>query len=337
MALFVDIKYVNLVSPRLERFTHREQYVWNFRCPICGDSRKNKSKARGYFLRKKFGIYYMCHNCSASMSLGNFLKHMDNSLYKQYRMDTYKEQNHANVPRPDLPMIPKPTIKTPVVKSLPLESISELDDDNIARQYVMSRKIPKKFWHDLYYAENFRDFADKFFVGHDKKILDEPRLVIPFYNQEGILQGIQGRVLMEAKVRYITMKVCGDASKLFGLDRVDLTKQILVVEGPIDSLFLPNCIATMDSSLIGVKKSLGERDYLFVPDNEPRNPEIIREIKKIVKAGNKVCIWPESVKEKDINDMIKSGLTEKQITNIIEENTVEGLAAELKFQQWSKT
>lgn len=260
---------------------------------------------------------------------------MDNSLYKQYKMDTYKEQTHANVPKPDTPVITKPKIKTPS-KTIPLESIAELSDDNIARQYVMSRKIPEKFWYDIYYAENFRDFADKFFVGHDKKVFDEPRLVIPFYNQEGILQGVQGRVLVESKVRYITMKVCDDASKLYGLDRVDLDKEIYVVEGPLDSLFLPNCIATMDSSLIGVKKSLGERDYLFVPDNEPRNKEIVREIGKIVKAGNKVCIWPEEVKDKDINDMIISGMTEKQILDVIKNNTVEGLAAQMKLQQWSK-
>ena len=90
MSAFIDGKYVNLISHRLLRFKKKSEYLWNFRCPICGDSKKSQSKARGYVYRKKNDLFYRCHNCGVGNTLGNFIKEIDPTLYKQYVIERYK-------------------------------------------------------------------------------------------------------------------------------------------------------------------------------------------------------------------------------------------------------
>ena len=90
----VDSKYVGLVSSRLLKFKRVKPNLYNFRCPICGDSKKQKSKARGYIYAIKQNVNFRCHNCGASMSLNNFLKQIDPVLQKQYSMEKFKE-GHA--------------------------------------------------------------------------------------------------------------------------------------------------------------------------------------------------------------------------------------------------
>ena len=61
----VDSKFIGLVSSRLQKFKKIKTDLYNFRCPICGDSQKNKSKTRGYLYSVKEDVNFMCHNCGA--------------------------------------------------------------------------------------------------------------------------------------------------------------------------------------------------------------------------------------------------------------------------------
>ena len=90
----IDSKYIGLVSSRLEKFKRVKADLYNFRCPICGDSKKHKNKARGYFYQVKTNTNFKCHNCGASSSLNNFLKQIDTTLHKQYVLEKFKE-GHA--------------------------------------------------------------------------------------------------------------------------------------------------------------------------------------------------------------------------------------------------
>ena len=90
----VDSKYIGLVSSRLLKFKRVKPNLYNFRCPICGDSQKQKNKARGYIYGIKQNVNFRCHNCGASMSFNNFLKQIDTVLQKQYVMEKFKE-GHA--------------------------------------------------------------------------------------------------------------------------------------------------------------------------------------------------------------------------------------------------
>jgi hypothetical protein len=189
-------------------------------------------------------------------------------------------------------------------------------------------------WERLYYTDDFLSFCDELFPEHGKKLpRGDERLVIPFWDGKKILQGVQGRTLSNSEIRYITIRAREDMTKVFGLDLIDFTKPINVVEGPIDSMFLKNSLATMDSALYRVIETIGDHDYVFIYDNEPRNKDLLKTLRKTINMGRKVVIWPSSIKEKDINDMVLAGHT---IHKIIEERTFQGPRAMLEFETWSK-
>lgn len=330
MSLFVDRKFVSLISVKLERFTQKNDYLWNFRCPICGDSKKNKLKTRGYFYKKKSNLSFMCHNCHSSMSFGNFLKTMDKLLYKEYQLERYREENNNDVKQPDFSLAKKrPEFKNITID---LPTIQSLNDDHIAKKYCTNRKIPNL--DELYYAEDFGKFVCVTFGSSDKKFPEnDQRIVIPFYNEKNILLGVQGRAIFNSKVRYITQKISESNPKVFGLNKVDFTKPIYVVEGPIDSMFLKNSIASMDAALYNIVNLIGKHDFVFVYDNEKRNRNILNCMKKTIELGQKICIWPSNIKEKDVNDMILAGYN---VQEIVDKNTFSDARAMLELEMWRK-
>jgi alkyl sulfatase BDS1-like metallo-beta-lactamase superfamily hydrolase len=74
-------------------------------------------------------------------------------------------------------------------------------------------------------------------------------------------------------------------------------------------------------------------DYIYVFDNEPRNREIVNRISKTIDRGDKVIIWPTSIQQKDINDMVLAGLN---VMDVLKSNTYTGLEAKIKFNNWKK-
>ena len=74
MSVVVDRKYLLLISPKLKLFSQRKTDLYNFRCPICGDSQKDKNKCRGYVFKRKDDYFFRCHNCGASHNFYNFLE-----------------------------------------------------------------------------------------------------------------------------------------------------------------------------------------------------------------------------------------------------------------------
>jgi hypothetical protein len=333
MSLYIDKKFVSLVSPKLERFKQKSEFLYNCKCPICGDSHKNKLKARGYFYRRKSDMFFMCHNCGTSLSLGNFLKNVDKVLYREYQLERYKNETSGNVPKPDFSAAMKkpvfnikPKINLPTIKSLP--------EDHVAKQYIRNRKIPMET--ELYYAQDFKSFVLELIPDYEKTLYTESRIIIPFYDQDKKLLGFQGRAVGESKIKYITVKMDEDFQKIYGLDRVDLSKRICVVEGPIDSLFLHNAIATMDASLYNITLLLGNYDYVFIHDNEPRNSAIVKQMAKTISHNKNIFIWPQDVVAKDVNDWIMSGATPSEIQSIIDRNTFNDLRAKLEFERWRK-
>jgi transcription elongation factor Elf1 len=335
MSLYIDKKYVSLLSPKLERFARKSDNLYNFRCPICGDSSKNKLKARGYIYRQKNNLFFSCHNCGASHTFGTFLKLTDRSLYSSYQLECYSDAGSSNTKKPDFSFAKTKTVFEKKVK-INLPSIEELPNNHAAKGYVKDRKIPEKYFSKLYYAENFHDFVKEMLPSYEKKLYDEPRLVIPFFDEDNNLLGFQGRDLLKSKIKYITIKLSDDNKKVFGLDHVDKAKRIYVVEGPIDSLFLDNSLATMDASLLSIIASVGSFDYVFVYDNEPRNKDILKHMQKTIELGKNIVIWPKHVVHKDINEMAKAGYSSSLIQSIIDSNTFTNHQAMLEFATWKK-
>ena len=337
MSVYIDKKYVSLLAPKLSQFKQRGEFLWNFRCPVCGDSQKNKIKTRGYIYKKKERFGFMCHNCSTTMSLPKFIRYVDPSLYNEYQLESFVRSNTSNnVNVADF--VTKPTFNIPSARRSILltdaQSINGLNPYHQARKYLEDRKVPLD---NLYYTEDFAKFVKDLFPDNTKQLYKEERIVIPFYDKQGNLLGVQGRAIGQSKIKYITIKTDENTPKIFGWNGLDTSKTVYVVEGPIDSLFLDNCVATMDAALYTAPSVIGlDLDYTFVYDNEPRNKQIVTNMRKTIELGRKLCIWPDTIQQKDINEMVLAGMHPSEIQHIIDSNTHEGLIATMKMNQWSR-
>jgi hypothetical protein len=336
MSMWIDQKFIGALSPKLDKFARKGDYLYNFRCPICGDSQTNRNKARGYVFAGKGGLYYKCHNCAASMSLGNLIKQVDPALYKEYSLDRYKSGETGRKAHKDHGFVFKPVTfgsnKTDNFKGV-LTKLSDLSDNHEAIQYVKSRKIPQDKLNSLYYVDNVSKLKILAPEYEEKLVTDEPRIVLPFYDKEGELVGLSCRGIRGEKQRYLVIKLKDDLPFIFNLNNIDDDQKVFVTEGPIDSLFLPNAVAVGNSNLKYALDKI-DCDMVLVYDNEPRNKEIVREMKTAIDANATVCIWPKDVKEKDINDMILAGKTQDEILITINKNTFSGPQALLEFNNW---
>ena len=318
----IDSKYIGLVSARLQKFKRVKAGLYNFRCPICGDSQRYKNKARGYLYEMKSNTNFKCHNCGASMSLSNFLKKVDTTLQKKYAIEKFKEGFTGKsfpVNEPEF-VFTEPAFKTSII--LPL--CSEVE---VGRTYLEKRGLDAS---KFYFAEKFKTFANSYKETFASTASEESRIVIPlFYNRN--LIGFQGRCIGPNKVKYITVMLDDKAPKIYGFDTIDKKLPVYVVEGPFDSSLLNNSVALCGAD--GDIRCLEGSDLVFVYDNEPRNREIVNRIGKCIDRGEKVVIWPSGIEEKDINDMVLSG---HDVMSMIKLNTYSGLEAKVKFNSWKK-
>lgn len=335
MSFYIDTKYLNVISGKLPLFAKKRGDLWNCRCIVCGDSKTNQRKARGYFYRQRNDLFYKCHNCLVSQHFGTFLKSFDPSLYKQYVLERYangehRRKAHANVDEM-FAMAP------PVFKKDPLRQIAqpltEVGPDNEAYQYCVKRQIPVEKFDRLYYIPSVKDIA-KLDEKYHSMELTEPRLLLPFYDETGRLTGGTMRGLRGEALRYVSFTLVPNAVQIFGMPQVEVTRTIYVVEGPIDSLFLPNAIAVSGTSFGKLELlDLPKERVVVVMDNQPRNKEVCAMMEKYLRMGYTMCIWPPQQEEKDINELVVRGHDPLQL---IESRTYSGLMASLKFSEWRK-
>jgi len=319
---YVDSKFIGLVSSRLEKFKRVKSNLYNFRCPICGDSKKNKSKTRGYLYNVKANTNFKCHNCGASMSFNNFLKQIDPAVQKQYALEKFKEGHTGRnfvVDEPDFKFeAPKFKKKLKLPKAI---------ENPKSCGYLMARKLdPSRF----YYAEHFKKFANSLKPTFESEAHDEERIIIPLYYEKNLI-GFQGRSLGPNKVKYITVMLDDDAPKIYGLDNIRKDAPVYITEGPFDSTLIRNAIAMCGADADVDRWGISNRVWIY--DNEPRNREIVNRISKTIDSGDSVVIWPDGIDDKDINDMVMSGL---DVQSVIESNTYAGLEAKLKFNTWKR-
>ena len=319
----IDSKYVGLISSRLQKFKKVKPDLYNFRCPICGDSQKNKNKCRGYMYVVKNNTNFKCHNCGASLSLNNFIKKLDTTLHRQYTLEKFKEGHTGRnfvVDEPEF-IFKKPVFR----KKLDLPKATE---NFYAKEYLEERKLnPEKF----YFTDKFKEWTNTKKQTFDSTYRDEPRIIIPMYDRDKNLIGFQGRSLTHNSVKYITVMLEDSAPKIYGLDTIDEKLPVYVVEGPFDSTFINNSVALCGSD--GDLGYLEGSDTILVYDNEPRNREIVGRIERCIDRNQKVVIWPSNIVEKDINDMVLGG---HDVMSVIKLNTYSGLEAKIKFNTWKK-
>ena len=333
MSLYTDQKYVGLISPRLDRLKQVRANLWNSRCPICGDSQKNKSKKRMYIYAKKQDLFVKCHNCGYGSNLGNFIKTLDPHLHGQYVMERYSQgQNgRGKTKEPEFKFEPPKFKPRPTTIKLP--SIGSLIHTHHARLFYEGRKIPNNFLDRVFYAEDFMSWAQSVSeIDYSNLGRDEPRMVIPFFDTEGKLIAAQGRALGNHELRYITIKVTDESTKVYGLERWNSEDTTYIVEGPIDSMFLPNCLAVAGGDLQSIK--IDKKQCVLIFDNEPRNIHTVTKLMKSIYDGWSVVIWTQEKKFKDINDLVIGGMSTDEILKMINKNTFKGLEADWAARDW---
>lgn len=349
MQILIDIQYAKMLQHRLllpKVHSHRPFKI-NARCPVCGDSKKNKYKTRFWIneVKSKGGDVHLrcsCWNCDLNVSLFQFLKDHEPSLFSQYRVDLFKERNsRERKEREPEPVVERETISAiqPEQEKQLFHKITDLKDDHVMHKYLDSRKIPMDKRHLLGFTRTWTAMAKTLrpdlYEGEIRE--DHPRLVIPIYNKDGLL-AVQGRALTNKHAqRYMTIKIDEDFNKIYGTERINEDDDVIFVEGPIDSLFLYNCCA-----IVGGQVSPQNAPYaghrIWALDNEPRHPDVIKRMQSLIKAGERVVIWdrlPAAIKSlKDINDFVKAGADAEFIQQYIYDNAVSGLIATNRLNKW---
>ena len=319
----VDSKFIGLISPRLQKFKKIKSDLYNFRCPICGDSQKNKSKTRGYLYGVKADVNFRCHNCGASMTFSNFLKTLDPVIHKQYVFERFKNNKTG---RGTVVEEPKFDFKPP--QFAPKVDLPRASENDAARLYLEKRLIDPKIFN---YTPTFKKWVNTLVPNKFSDITyDEPRIIIPLIYENQLI-GFQGRALGPNSVKYITIMLDDDAPKIYGLDKINNGFPVFVTEGPFDSTFVSNSIAMCGAD--GDVRRWGINDPVWVYDNEPRSHEIVKRISSTIDRGEKVVIWPNNINEKDINDMILAG---HDVMGVLNSNTYSGLTAQLQFNTWKR-
>lgn len=321
----IDEKYLLILSGRLDKLKKVKPGLYNCRCPLCGDSQRNKSRARGYFYQKNNNTNYKCHNCGASLSFNNFLKAFDSKIHADFCLDKYSAGFTGKNFPVETPVIIK--VSQPVFRErldLPLANSNES-----AKSYLESRELnPDKF----YYAKEFKKWTNTVKQTFDDKTLkyEEERIVIPLHLNKKLI-GFQGRTLGASEIKYITIMLNEDYPKVYNLDNVDKSIPVYILEGPFDSEFVNNSIAMCGADVNLNQLNISHPVYVY--DNEPRNKDILKRMEQVINRGGSLVIWPDNIHQKDINLMVMSGL---DVMSIIENNIYNGLQATLKFNFWKK-
>lgn len=326
--MWLEIKYTKLLGNSLNKFKiiKESPFLAKCRCPVCGDSKKNISKTRGFFFVNKENIQYKCFNCGYSSKFSNFLKLIDNYLYTQFNFEKFSAIKDYKI-----------ETKSFYNRKNNLDgliSVSDLDQNHYVIQYLNSRKI-ENFYRNFLYQPKFVKWANTL-LNYELKIKEHPRLIIPFYDNTNKVFLYQARSFGKEEPKYFTIKLNEELPKIYGLNTVNLDKCVYVVEGAIDSMFLNNSIAISDANYSSNSFVNTIKNKIIVPDQEPRNLEIVNNISKVIDKGWNVCIIEENLPGKDINEWIVSGMKIHEVKYIIDKNVVNGLEARLKFQKWKK-
>lgn len=338
---WLTTKYMSLMSSRLQRYK-KSGSGFNFRCPLCGDSKKSATKARGWVFENATdrNAVFHCHNCHKTLSFQNFIKVVDQTLYYEYVKDCMIDRAGGEVhPTHEFANKMKKPVFVNDTALKELRKISQLEDDHPALKYVKKRQIPSQYHYKLFFAPKFKTWVNRIIPDKFNDYKDEPRLIIPFLDRDKKLFGFQGRSFRSKDdLKYITIMLDESKPKLFGLEDLDDSRLVTVTEGPIDAMFLPNCIASCGGKLDTNLECTGIRkhDTLLVYDNEPRSPETVRKISDAIDSGWKVTVWPDDWPYKDINDAVLGGVSPGKLADLVRENSYMGLSARLRLATWRK-
>jgi hypothetical protein len=334
MSLFVDQTYIGLIGQRLNLFRQVKSDLYNFRCPICGDSSKNEYKRRAYFYKNKSGegFNFQCHNCGGSHSLYKFIEIVFPEFIKQYKFETFSSSGKS------IGLIEEaiPFKKLEVI----FDGITPMDllpDDHPAVRYLLNeRRLPVSLLERFLHVDKYVEWLKETTQDEDLKYKEHSRILIPYTNKNDHIYRYVARSYdsdYAAKYLYTDLDL---GSPIYNFYHVDHDKKIYAVEGQIDAMLIGQQAIALGNGKYDQHDLTSFKDCVIIPDNECRNVQIVNSLGKAIDSGLSVCIWP-TFYGKDINDMILNGLKIEEILEIVDSNTFSGIKAKIKFQQWRKT
>ena len=326
--LWLDKKYAGMVKTYLQLPKDIGNAIM-FRCPYCGDSAKNKFKRRGYLIRGRQGYYFYCHNCNESRSMSDFLKEQSPPLHRDYVMEilaerkTDEEETKEEVS--EITAIKHAVAYRPTVLSLP--------SGHAAPIYLRGRRIPVEKWDGIRYTESWANDINaslpaKMHPWHNGR----PALVFTA-ERGGIVHGAQARFLDgRDDSRYMTANFFPESPLVWGMDDLDSTKNTYVLEGVFDAMSLGNAVACLGTHVSD--EVLDDiPNPVFVPDNEPRNSTVMKNLLKHIDNGRDVVVWPQGCRWKDVNKMLSEGV---DVESMLAERTMSGIPARLAFSLYTR-
>ena len=283
------------------------------------------------YLNKNRNWRYVCHNCGKNESFYNFLEEIDKRLHSEYVFEKFANNKPE---REEITQTVEDFFDIKVnsnIKDVALR-IDDLKDDHKAKKYLLERKIPLPKIKELYYSGDINNLK-KLFNGYEEiKFPTEDRIVIPVQDVQKNLIGVITRAISKkAQTRYLNM-VEKDKPLIYGLNNLRQASEKYVVEGPLDSMFLDNCVAAGGADLFKCVDVLDD-NTVYIFDNQPRNRDIVTRMQRMAGMNKKIVVWPDDIEEKDINDMVLNGL---DVMDTINKNTYRSLEALLYIGKWSK-
>lgn len=324
MVDWLEHKYAMLIQPHVELFKVKKENLINIRCPFCGDSATRKHIARGYLYEKDNHFKYVCHNCGLNYNFSYFLKLLDHNLFRQYKFEKFGSKRKPNA---------KPVFKE-VKEELKkrknnIESLFEPLSDS-AKYYLKSRSIENSV--DLFSISDTSKFQ-QFFPEYETLPKDE-RIVFPIRNRGKEVVGVTARSIdPKNKLRYVLLNYKNEPL-IYGLDKVDISKDVYVFEGAIDSLHVKNSVAVNGSDLKKVTEFIPMNKLILVFDNQPRNDIIIKKMISACQSGYRMVIWPNNLDEKDANAIVQKHGQEK--LNELLKNVYSGFKCRARISSWRK-
>jgi len=282
---------------------------YNFRCNVCGDSKKSQRKKRGYILKYKSPWVYYCHNCGASMTASMWLKNYFPINYKEYVKDSLSKNQYNQPEKYENKML---QYKKQIEESKKTDAEKDREDMRffvsiikgqdkifeIARKQCIDRLIPEDVWKKWYVAID----------GTYKN-----RIIIPFFDDKDSIYYYQGRAIYKIMLpKYLSRRGL-EHNNIYNYYLVDRNHPVIVQEGIIDCLFVENSIGMTGLKIDDSKLSYFPKKYFLLDDDKSGNSKAFL----LLERGEYVFVWEDFLKnlgiprkppkkEKwDINDVCK--------------------------------
>lgn len=313
----INVKYWELAHNR-ESLGYHKTNDYSARCDVCGDSNKNKNAKRLHLYRKNSYDHdsIKCFNCDYSGSMWNYLKDHHPSLFNSYKQEMMSGKLLNLQPKINntVPLVTRVNTLQTFTKPNELIDIKESVE---GLEYITKRGFPLI---EAYYA-------DGYISGLEKDITLNRYVVIPLKENDK-WYGFYSRSI-DKKIFYTYIPEVNSGYKVWNWFNVSKLDTVYIFEAIFNALSsgLNNVIAVLGSDLDEARlKEL--KNPVFCFDNDTTGRE---KAKKYASKGHQVCVLPKEYSD-DYNDMLKKGVQSSDIANLIKNNVVSGLKAQIMLK-----